>query len=93
MQVILEKLSQWADMPYVIMGDLNAEPDAPEMAPLFAALQDTCKDKAFLTFPSDHPTIKIDHILFRGEWNLLDVYSIDTQNSDHRPLIAKMELA
>ena len=79
--------------PVLFMGDLNAEPDAPEMVPLFAALQDTCKDKAFLTFPSDHPTIKIDHILFRGEWNLLDVYSIDTQNSDHRPLIATMELA
>ena len=42
---------------------------------------------------SDRPKIKIDHILYRGNWNVLDVYSINTQNSDHRPLIAELELA
>lgn len=78
--------------PVLFMGDLNAEPHTPETKPLFAALQDTCEGKDFLTFPSDTPKIKIDHILYRGNWKVHDVYSINTQNSDHRPLIAELEL-
>ncbi len=79
--------------PVLFMGDLNAEPHTPEVQALFAALKDTCAEKDFLTFPSDTPKIKIDHILYKGDWRVLDVYSMDTQNSDHRPLIARMELA
>ena len=78
--------------PVLFMGDLNAEPYTPETRPLFAALRDTCEGKDFLTFPSDTPRIKIDHILYRGSWKVENVYSIDTQNSDHRPLIAELEL-
>lgn len=78
--------------PVLFMGDLNAEPNTPEVKPLFAALKDTCEGNSLLTFPSDTPRIKIDHILYCGNWRVLDVYSMDTQNSDHRPLIAEMEL-
>lgn len=78
--------------PLLFMGDLNAEPDTPEVQPLFAAVQDTCAGQHLLTFPSDTPRIKIDHILYRGGWQVLDVRSMDIQNSDHRPLIAELEL-
>lgn len=79
--------------PVLFMGDLNAEPDAPEVQPLFKALQDASEGKGILTFPSDTPRIKIDHILHRGGWRVLDVRSMDTQESDHRPLMAELELA
>lgn len=78
--------------PVLFMGDLNAEPDTPEVQALFAALEDASKDKGILTFPSDTPRIKIDHILYKGGWKVLDICSMDTQNSDHRPLIARLEL-
>jgi len=79
--------------PVLLMGDLNAEPDAPPLAPLLAALQDSCKGCSILTFPSDTPTVKIDHILHSAHFAVLDVNSMDTQNSDHRPLIAELELS
>ena len=79
--------------PVLFMGDLNAEPDTPEVKPLFEALKDASAGKGILTFPSDTPRIKIDHILYKGDWRVLDVHSMDTQNSDHRPLMAELELA
>ena len=79
--------------PVLFMGDLNAEPDTPEVQPLFAALSDASEGKGILTFPSDTPKIKIDHILYKGSWRVLDVHTMDTQNSDHRPLMAELELA
>lgn len=91
-QTVLELLENETN-PVLLMGDLNAEPDAPEVRPLFAAMNDTCKGLDLLSFPSDQPTIKIDHILFRGNWKTLSVSCLDTQNSDHRPLIAEIELA
>ncbi len=90
-QTALALLEKETD-PVLFMGDLNAEPDTPEVLPLFAAVKDSCEGKSFLTFPSDTPKIKIDHILYRGNWRVLNVYSMDTQNSDHRPLIAELEL-
>ena len=78
--------------PLLFMGDLNAEPDTREVKPLFEALHDASAGKSILTFPSDTPRIKIDHILYKGDWRVLDVRSMDTQESDHRPLIAELEL-
>ncbi len=78
--------------PVLVMGDLNAEPAANEMQPLFAAMHDAAEGSGILTFPSDEPRIKIDHILCSSHWQVLDVCSMDTQESDHRPLIAALEL-
>ncbi len=79
--------------PVIVMGDLNAQPSAPVLAPLLAELHDSCEGYSILTFPSDTPAIKIDHILHSDRFTVLDVKCMDTQNSDHRPLIAQLELA
>ncbi len=80
--------------PVLLMGDLNMEPGDPILAPLFAALADTAGRKDEIkTFPSGRPEIKIDYILHSAGLKTLGVRSLDTQNSDHRPLIAEMELA
>lgn len=78
--------------PVLLMGDLNAEPDAPVLAPLFAKLQDAAAGSGILTFPSDEPRVKIDHILCSAPIRVLGVRSMNTQESDHRPLIAELEL-
>ncbi len=78
--------------PVLLLGDLNAQSDAREMQPLFASMKDASEGAGILTFPSDKPTHKIDHILYKGDWNVLNVCSMDTQCSDHRPLIAELAL-
>ena len=77
--------------PVLLMGDLNMEPGDAILQPLFAALRDTglCRDDV-KTFPSDKPAIKIDYILHTDAFERIDMTSMDTQNSDHRPLVARL---
>lgn len=79
--------------PVILMGDLNMQPDDPILAPLFEALHDTtdCRDE-IKTFPSDEPKIKIDYIMHSAQFSTLSVRSMDTQNSDHRPLMAELTI-
>lgn len=79
--------------PVMLMGDLNLTPDAPALRPLMEALIDTAGGISEpLTFPSDKPEIKIDYIFHTPNIRCISLRTIDTQNSDHRPLIAEMEL-
>ncbi len=79
--------------PVILMGDLNMEPDHPILQPLFEALHDSAERKDNIkTFPSDEPTIKIDYILHSEEFRAVSLSSMDTQNSDHRPLFAELEI-
>ncbi len=79
--------------PVILMGDLNMEPIDPILAPLFGALRDTAGWKDDIrTFPSDKPDIKIDYIFHSAGIETLSLRSMDTQNSDHRPLIAALEI-
>lgn len=77
--------------PVLLMGDLNLTPDAPELKPLYEVFEDTCAlDPSILTFPSDVPKIKIDYIFYTKPVKAESVVCLDTQNSDHRPLIAEI---
>lgn len=79
--------------PVILMGDLNMEPDHPVLQPLLDALHDTAARKNEIkTFRSDEPTIKIDYILHSAEFKTVSVSSMDTQNSDHRPLFAVLSI-
>jgi endonuclease/exonuclease/phosphatase family metal-dependent hydrolase len=81
------------NMPVLLMGDLNLTPDAPALQPLMNALDDTSTvNPGLLTFPSDKPEIKIDYILHSAGITPVSLNTIDTQCSDHRPLIAEIEL-
>ena len=80
--------------PVILMGDLNMEPDDPILRPLFDALADSAGERDDIrTFPSGEPEIKIDYILHAGAFRTLSVRSMDTQNSDHRPLMAELDWA
>ena len=80
--------------PVILMGDLNMEPNDPILAPLFDALADSANRRdGVKTFPSGTPEIKIDYILHSDAFKTLSLRSMNTQNSDHRPLIALLERA
>ena len=79
--------------PVLLMGDLNLPPDAPALAPLMSVLCDSAVGAAVpLTFPSDVPEVKIDYILHSRGVAVHALRSMDTQCSDHRPLIADVML-
>lgn len=75
---------------YVLAGDLNAEPGWPEPHMLAAAglvsAQDAAGNPADLTYPSDRPMQRIDWVFGSGV-TFTDFAVLDTQESDHRPLV------
>ncbi len=81
-------------MPTLLLGDLNASPDAPELQPLLARLHDlwdASRGPGF-TYPADVPRERIDYVLASPGFRVRDVRVIDTQASDHRPVVADLAL-
>lgn len=81
--------------PKVLTGDLNAPPDAPELAPLFEALNDPWAVRGAgdgFTYPADTPTKRIDYVLASPDVGVRSVVVPDTLASDHRPVVAELSL-
>lgn len=75
------------DGPAVLMGDLNMTPPAPARITGYRSLASRP------TFPDDHPTRQLDHMLVRGRFP--DPVRVDTPTvgvSDHRPLVVDVEI-
>jgi endonuclease/exonuclease/phosphatase family metal-dependent hydrolase len=87
------------NLPVIIMGDFNSEPDWPEVQTfLLAGYLDSWEEAntggLTLTWPSNKPIQRIDYIfLLNGTSSFIPVSSsiIDTQASDHLPVITKIE--
>ena len=81
-------LSLYPGKKTVFMGDLNAVPDDPVLLPLFRTLRTVGGD--YLTFPSDAPRSRIDHIFLSDDLTLLSLERPDRVVSDHLPLRARI---
>lgn len=79
--------------PVILMGDLNVTPDNEILQPMFSVLKDTA-DGALTpkTYPSGKPKIKIDYIFHSEHFKKISMRSMNTQRSDHRPLIARLTI-
>lgn len=81
------------DFPHLIlMGDLNCEPDSPELQLLTASTQlddPMCEVK---TFPSWRPQKMLDHILVTPSLSVRKVRVLDFACSDHLPIAMEIEL-
>lgn len=84
------------DGPIILAGDLNARPDAEELSPLFHRLEDVWTQKESgdpgFTFPSDQPDRRIDYILHSGHFQVTDAFTVQTEASDHLPVVADLVL-
>ncbi len=82
-------------MPFIIGGDLNAEPGEKAMLPLLGITNYPVKDKMVFTFPAGTPNKKIDYLLLSKNhpWKCtrFDVLP-EKQISDHRPVIMEVKL-
>jgi len=92
---INERLGQDDDLPAIIAGDFNADPDSAPLNLLRECWYDATGENQQLTFPADFPTIRIDHIFVRParRWQVLQVEVINEPlASDHRPILAVLQL-
>jgi endonuclease/exonuclease/phosphatase family metal-dependent hydrolase len=73
----------------IVCGDLNARPGSPEMRHLVqeAGLVDAGADTDIPTYPADWPTMRIDYILHPQERRVVASELINTQASDHQPVL------
>lgn len=80
--------------PTLLLGDLNAPPDAPEIQPLLARLRDAWPASAGpgLTDPADEPRKRIDYILVSRQFSVVSAFVPATLASDHRPVVADLLL-
>lgn len=79
----------------LVIGDMNARPDAPELIPLLSAFRDTwteARDDPGLTFPANALVSKIDYILAGSRIVTVSSDTIDSEASDHRPLVANLRI-
>jgi len=85
------------DRPAILMGDLNAGPEAEELEPLFRGLGDAWLQaeldaSAGHTYPADQPTKRIDYVLVSPALRVLGARVMPTDASDHRPVVAELEI-
>ena len=77
--------------PIVVGGDFNAEPQSAVLQKLRdAGLRDAwaeCGQGEGLTYPADKPRKRIDYVFLTGSLRCTAARVIDTQISDHRPLL------
>lgn len=83
-----------SSMPTLLLGDLNATPDAAELQPLLGRLNDSWEASRGpgFTYPADFPRERIDYVLMSPAFRVRDVHVLDTQASDHRPVIADLAI-
>ncbi len=83
------------DMPTVLAGDLNAEPESDVLRRLFNLWNDSIGAGDRFTWPAEEPDRRIDYILYQPEsrWAVRKFRVLDeTVASDHRPVFAVLEL-
>ncbi|MFJ3968784.1 endonuclease/exonuclease/phosphatase family protein [Streptomyces parvus] len=77
--------------PKILLGDLNAEPAAPELAPLWRELTDA--DPGAPTFPAQDPVKRIDFVaVSKDRAGVRRAWVPESLASDHRSVVADLLL-
>jgi hypothetical protein len=77
----------------ILLGDFNAPPDAPELAPLWDQLADAWRSGGVgpeLTYPAAAPDRRIDYVTVSAKIGVRLVRVPYTLASDHLPLVADL---
>jgi endonuclease/exonuclease/phosphatase family metal-dependent hydrolase len=79
--------------PCLLLADLNAEPDRPEMAALAAVLRDAWQvgSGRGRTYPSHDPQRRIDVVLHSAHLRPSAASVVVSPASDHRPVVADLD--
>ncbi|MBN2497395.1 MAG: endonuclease/exonuclease/phosphatase family protein [Deltaproteobacteria bacterium] len=95
-EYILEQLAD--ELPegrVVLVGDLNESPSWAAVSRLRGVLEDSLDEVGDpgLTIPADTPSVRFDYILHGAGSATLAASVPSTTASDHRPVVAELELA
>ncbi|MFG3155034.1 endonuclease/exonuclease/phosphatase family protein [Streptomyces sp. NPDC048219] len=77
--------------PKILVGDFNAEPTAPELAPLWRKLRDAAPGGG-PTYPAVDPVKRIDLVTVSPDVTVAGAREVATEASDHRPVVTDLEL-
>ncbi|MEJ7795625.1 MAG: endonuclease/exonuclease/phosphatase family protein [Nocardioides sp.] len=90
----LDILAEDAGESRVLVGDLNATPEAPELAPLWSVLTDAWGVAPGAgpgtTYPAITPTKRIDYVTASAEVRVVATDVPATTASDHLPVVADL---
>lgn len=86
---IADRLAE-LDAPFILGGDFNAPPSAPELLPLHRVARSS--PATILTYPAEKPRQCLDFFFFSPHWQLLGCRTIPTRASDHLPLLGEFSL-
>lgn len=76
----------------IVMGDLNCQPESPELRYLIETTNLCEPIHGLKTFPSWRPVKRIDHILASPSIEIYDVHVLDHLFSDHLPIAMEIQL-
>lgn len=76
--------------PRLLLGDFNAEHEAPALAPLWTVLTDAAPGGA--TYPAGAPTKRIDFVTVSDGVRVTSATVPETLASDHRPVLAELSV-
>ena len=78
----------------ILVGDFNARPDAPELAPLWAYVDDAWTlangSEPGYSYPADAPDRRIDYVTVSPRITVRSAHVPHTLASDHRPVVADL---
>jgi len=95
-----ERDREWADLiaqadasaePTIVAGDFNSLSSATPVAKLAERLPLVAQIGA--TFPSRSPLLPLDHVFVPRGWPVREACVVDSEVSDHRPVIVEISLA
>jgi endonuclease/exonuclease/phosphatase family metal-dependent hydrolase len=90
----LRIMGEDGDSRQLLLGDLNARPDAPELAPLWERVADAWAlangPVGGLTYPANAPDRRIDYVTVSPRVEVKSVSVPETLASDHRPVVADL---
>lgn len=78
--------------PLILVGDLNADPESPEVRLLEEEGLLHCVPPHVLTYPDDTPAWRIDMIMASAHFRSASGGAVPTNASDHLPLVADLVL-
>ncbi|WP_139342820.1 endonuclease/exonuclease/phosphatase family protein [Virgibacillus halodenitrificans] len=94
----VKEISQYINSfeePKIFMGDFNAEPNSQEMKKLLSEsrlVDRFTEERNGNTFPSNAPKVRIDYILTSPSLKLHSQEVLDTQATDHLPIICVINI-
>ena len=81
----------WGGWPRTLLvGDLNAKPEDPELSRLQEAGFRDADLTGLPTAPADHPTKRIDYVLATPDFRLRGIRRPSTEASDHLPVWVRL---